>query len=157
VITYSATDGNGHTSSQHISVQVGPVTSVDLALGQNSLTLLSGTNDPSNSPMATLLPGVSNTLEVSVPGTGIAVPATLSIYVTAPGAGETLLLTQSQTIQPFSTGTWQESFIPSTPGVFHIRAIVTSSLPDPNSANNEHIWTFTITIPWRIYLPLIIR
>ena len=157
VITYSATDGNGHTSSQHISVQVGPVTSVDLALGQNSLTLLSGANDPSNSPMATLLPGVSNTLEVSMPGTGIAVPATLSIYVTAPGAGETLLLTQSQTIQPFSTGTWQESFIPSTPGVYHIRAIVTSSLPDPNSANNEHIWTFTITIPWRIYLPLIIR
>jgi hypothetical protein len=155
VITYSAMDGDGTTSSQHITVQVGPVTSVDLALGQDSLTLLSGTNDPSNPPMTTLLPGANNTLEVSVPGTGIPVPATLSIYVTAPGAGETLLLTQSRTIQPFSTGTWQGTFVPHSAGVYHVRAIVASTLPDPNSGNNEHSWTFTILN--KIYLPLVIR
>jgi hypothetical protein len=45
--------------------------------------------------------------------------------------------------------------VPHSAGVYHVRAIVASTLPDPNSGNNEHSWTFTILN--KIYLPLVIR
>jgi hypothetical protein len=157
-ITFSATDKGGLASSAQIHITVGTVSSADLALGKDSLRLVSGNSDPAASAALTLVQGVTNSLELSAQGVGVPITATVSLFITAPGESETPLFSQARALQPFSTGVWIGSFTPAKAGVYHLRGVIASStLPDPNLTNNEYTWTFTIPASYKLYLPLIIR
>jgi hypothetical protein len=161
-LTFSATDKAGLSASLQRHVSVGAVTQVDLALAQSSLSLRVDGSDPMLSDPLNLTLDAGHTLDLQVQGAGVPITTTLALFVTAPGGTETLLARQALSIGAFSTGVLQASLIPTVTGEYHIRAAIeSSSLPDPNTANNQFTWVYStstnLPVSNKIYLPLILK
>lgn len=147
-LTYEAADSAGVMVSASVQVTVASMPTVDLALPADALRVQPPQRDPTTSAPVTLARGMTNTVVLRLHNTGAPVTATLSLYVTPPTGGETLLARSTLHLTPFERHDLSATFAPTATGSYTFRGEVSDVVPtDTNAVNNTRSWSFSAADP----------
>lgn len=145
LITFSATDTTAHTNSDSVTVNVAPPGLTEVGLSADSLVLAPDYFEYPVSQPSHLEVGTTYGAVLSVNNAGIPCTATVTLYLTEPGSGETVLTSAvTRVLAPFITLSIGKRFIPQVEGTYQLRATLDVIEPtDAIAANNTFTWTLS--------------
>jgi hypothetical protein len=150
-LSYRVTAANGATNSASASVTVAAMSSVDLALHVDDLTLSVPLRDPILTTVPQLRVGLSQTATLRLRNTGIPLTATMQLFVQSPGGAEQLLAEESIWLEPFAIARLGGAYTAGQKGLHRFRGQVTvHTIHDDAPANNQHTWEITAAAPARL-------
>ena len=147
-ITYTVTDGAGVSAEAEVTVVVGDMATVDLAIAADALAISMPWRDPVVVGEPLLRTGLPQAVSLAVRNTGAEVTTTLRLYVLPPGGSGRLLAEETLHLAPFESRRIGGAFTASAAGVRRFRGVVTVESPvDGQPSNNERQWNVTATSP----------
>ena len=147
-LTYAVTDRLGASAQAEVTVSVGPMPTVDLAIAPDALALTMPWRDPVVVQAPRLRMGTSQTATLTLRNTGTVVTATLQLYIQPPGALERLVAQETLSLAPFETRWVGGAFTATVAGAHRFRGVVTAeSHPDNDPGNNVREWEILAVSP----------
>ena len=151
VLTYAVTDGLGSQAEAGVTVTVEAMPTVDLALAPDALALTAPWRDPVVVAAPRLQTGILQTATLALRNTGMAVTATLQLFVQPPGAAERLIVEETLSLAPFETRFVGGAFTATVTGAHRFRGVVTAISPlDSDTSNDAREWEIVAVGPARL-------
>jgi len=151
VLTYAVIDGLGAKSEAVVTVTVEAMPTVDLALAPDALALTMPWRDPVVVAAPLLQTGILQTATLALRNTGMAVTATLQLFVQPPGAAERLIAEETLSLMPFETCFVGGAFTATVTGTHHFRGVVMALSPvDGDTTNDARAWEIVAVGPARL-------
>jgi len=154
-LSFTAQDSQLATHSAQVTVTVGEMPTVDLAVAADSLGIRPHGLDPIAKAPNQLRIGRSHTIIAAVRNQGITNTAQLKLFIQEPANAEKLLAEKTLEWLPFATDYAQADYTPTIREAYRFRVqLEPLSLADSNPDNNQYAWIITNLPPQAVSLAL---